>query len=66
MKVTVVVTPAYAGVHVSPEEAGFPLSREWPVFRGNEWCFAIMTGALRLTAELCLPGQSKLETNVCQ
>jgi hypothetical protein len=28
MKIAVVVTPAQAGVHVSPEASGFPLSRE--------------------------------------
>jgi hypothetical protein len=28
MKITGFVTPAQAGVHVGPEEDGFPLSRE--------------------------------------
>jgi predicted secreted protein len=28
MKIEVIVTPAQAGVHVSPEQAEFPLSRE--------------------------------------
>jgi len=34
----IVVTPAQAGVHVSTQEGGFPLSREWPAggdFRGS-------------------------------